>query len=167
MIVDVQNGFMEHDHMQAIVPRIQKLVTAWEGKGWPIVASRFVNLPNSNWQRLRNWHEMQNEPETRLYAGLIIDTPFVFKKATYSAWSDEVSSVCVTNDVQEVVITGVDTNECVLATALGVFDAGYRPLVARDATASSGGQEPHDMALQLLTPLLGAEQIVDTQSLLD
>lgn len=141
----------------------QRLAAAWQKRGWPIVCSRFINLPGSNWERLRDWHEMQGEPATLLADELRDVTPYVFKKSTYSAWSDEISSVCRAHDASDVVLLGIDTNECVLATGLAVFDAGYTPWVVEDACASSGGRGPHEMALTLLRALLGERQVVRSE----
>jgi nicotinamidase-related amidase len=165
LVVDVQNGFVKTDETRAVVPTINDLATLWHKRGWPIVCSRFINLPGSNWQRLRDWHEMQGEPDTALYEELKIDTPYVFKKSTYSAWSDEVSAVCASHDVRDVVIAGVDTNECVFATAIAVFDAGFTPWIVRDACASTGGKKSHAMAIELMSALLGDSQAVSSKDL--
>jgi nicotinamidase-related amidase len=165
LLVDVQNGFVSNEDTQAVLPRIVELAGLWQQRDWPIVCSRFINLPQSNWRRLRNWHELEGEPDTALVPELTNVTPYVFKKSTYSAWSSELSAVCAAHKVQDIVIAGVDTNECVLATALAVFDAGLTPWLVRDACASSGGSKPHDMAVELLSALLGRQQVITVADL--
>jgi nicotinamidase-related amidase len=165
LLVDVQNGFMDAPGPQAVKPALVGLAHRWQNLGWPIVCSRFANLPGSNWERLRDWHEMQSEPDTALIAELSDVTPYMFKKSTYAAWSEEILSVCQSHGTRDVVIAGVDTNECVFATALAVFDSGYTPWIVADACASGGGDKPHAMALELLGALLGKQQIVSLQDL--
>jgi nicotinamidase-related amidase len=160
LVLDVQKGFVKSEPTKTMVPRINRLIERWQAKGWLIVYSRFINLPGSNWERLRDWHELTNEPDTELCDDLTVASPYVFKKSTYAAWSNETAMVCATHQVSEVVIVGVDTNECVLATALAVFDAGLIPWIVEDCCASSGGDEPHQLALQLLRPLLGEQQVI-------
>lgn len=163
----MQNGFVQTDDTRAIIPRIQGLADAWAKKDWPIVASRFINIQGSNWERLRDWHDMQSGPATNIVPDLTLQTSYIFKKGTYSAWSDEVSAVCAAHSVQQIVIVGVDTNECVLATAIDIFDAGLTPIVVKDCCASSGGKQSHDMGIALLSALIGPRQIVARQNLLD
>lgn len=160
LVVDVQNGFLTTSGTQAVVPSINRLIDSWQSKNWPVVFSRFINLPGSNWERLRDWRELRGEPDTALPEALHVNSPYVFKKSTYSAWSDEIMAVCMSHGARDVVLTGVDTNECVLATALAVFDSGYTPWVVQDACASSGGRKPHDMAIELLGALLGGQQVI-------
>jgi nicotinamidase-related amidase len=166
LAVDMQNGFVKAKDTKAVVWRVAELAKLWQERGWPIVCSRFINLPDSNWQRLRDWHELQGEPDTALIPELKDATPYVFKKSTYSAWSSEVIAICAARQVYDVVIAGVDTNECVLATALAVFDAGFTPWVVRDACASSGGSKPHGMAIELMGALLGQQQVIDSAELI-
>ena len=47
------------------------------------------------------------------------------------------------------VITGGETDVCVLATALGAIDLGYRAIILTDAVCS-GADETHDASLKLL-----------------
>lgn len=159
LLVDMQKGFM-NEATQPVVPAVQRLVKIWQERDWPIACSRFINLQGSNWERLRDWHELQGEPETSLIPELENVTRYVFKKSTYSAWSPEILSVAEIHRAHDVVIAGVDTNECVLATALGVFDTGFTPWVVQDACASTGGNKPHDMAVELLGALLGERQVI-------
>ena len=166
LIVDVQKGFLQTAETRAVVPCINELVTAWQERSWPVAYSRFINLENSNWQRLRDWHELTDEPATQLADGLIVTGNYIFKKSTYAAWSPETAAVCAGQGITDVVIAGVDTNECVLATALAVFDAGLTPWVAENCCASNGGSKPHAAAIGLLKPLLGEQQIVKSSQLL-
>jgi nicotinamidase-related amidase len=165
LVVDVQKGFVTTAETKAVVLRINKLVEQWKKDDWPIVYSRFVNLENSNWERLRDWHELKQEPDTQLVDELTVVSPYIFKKSTYTAWSSEVAAVCFSHTIEEVVIVGVDTNECVLATALSVFDSGLTPWIVEDCCASSGGDMPHQKALDLLKPLLGEQQIITSKEI--
>lgn len=166
LVVDMQKGFLGADDAKVVVPTINRLVEHWQGYGWPIVYSRFVNLEGSNWERLRDWHELKRQPDTELADELTVDPTYVFKKSTYSAWSADTAQVCAIQGVQDVVIVGVDTNECVLATAISVFDAGLTPWLVEDACASNGGQEAHDKAIELLAILMGSQQIVSSTQIL-
>lgn len=51
--------------------------------------------------------------------------------------------------IETVVLTGGETDVCVLSTALGAIDLGYHVIVLRDAVCS-GADDTHDASLELL-----------------
>lgn len=53
-------------------------------------------------------------------------------------------------DIEEVHIVGLDTNDCVLATAYEAFDLGYYTYVIEEATQSSSGNILRGKAIDLL-----------------
>jgi nicotinamidase-related amidase len=74
----------------------------------------------------------------------------VFDKLTYSPWIGGGLDLMLRRDaVETLVITGGETDVCVLATALGGIDLGYRVIVLSDAVCS-GADETHDASLTLL-----------------
>ena len=74
----------------------------------------------------------------------------MFDKMTYSPWVDgSLFSLLRQDGVETVVITGGETDVCILATALGAIDLGLRVVVISDAVCS-GADETHDAAVDLL-----------------
>ena len=74
----------------------------------------------------------------------------VFDKRTYSPWVDgRLHAALSRQGVETLVVTGGETDVCVLATALGGIDLGYRVIVLKDAVCS-GADETHDASLTLL-----------------
>ena len=53
-------------------------------------------------------------------------------------------------DAKALVITGINTDTCVLATTFSAANRGYRPVVVSDCVASRRGGERHRMALELM-----------------
>jgi nicotinamidase-related amidase len=69
---------------------------------------------------------------------------------TYSPWVDgRLVSHLRQQGVQTLVITGGETDVCVLATVLGAIDFGFHVIVLSDAVCS-GADETHDAAVDLL-----------------
>lgn len=165
LVVDMQKGFLVTDSTRHLTHEVNELISVWKDKDWPIAYSRFVNLPGSNYERLRDWHELMDEPDTELADELVVASPYILKKGSYSAWSGETTSICVSQQLRDVVIVGVDTNECVLATAISVFDSGFIPWIVRDCCASNGGPSAHDRAIQALEVLLGKQQIITKEDI--
>lgn len=74
----------------------------------------------------------------------------VFDKTTYSPWIDGRLHRALQHDgVDTLVITGGESDVCVLATALNGIDLGYRVVVLKDAICSSV-DETYDASLTLL-----------------
>ncbi len=64
------------------------------------------------------------------------------------------------------ILTGVETDVCVLATAIGAIDRGYRIILISDALAS-GSNEGHAAALASIYPRFDQQiELIDTETLL-
>ena len=58
-------------------------------------------------------------------------------------------------------LCGIDTDACVLKTALDLFDSGYNVKVIENCTMSHSGQENHYMAIHLLKKLIGKDNVIN------
>lgn len=73
----------------------------------------------------------------------------VLDKRVYSPWTEgELDALLVGSDVDTLVITGGETDVCVLASALGGIDRGYRVVLMGDALCSFI-DETHDALMEL------------------
>jgi nicotinamidase-related amidase len=73
-----------------------------------------------------------------------------FDKRTYSPWIEGgLHQSLRAEQVETLVITGGETDVCVLAAVLGAIDLGYRVVLLSDAVCS-GADGTHDAALVLL-----------------
>lgn len=74
----------------------------------------------------------------------------IFDKMTYSPWVDgRLFSHRRQEGVDTVVVTGGETDVCVLATVLGAIDLGLQVIVLSDAVCS-GADQTHDAAVDVL-----------------
>lgn len=86
----------------------------------------------------------------------------VFDKSTYSPWLSGLLHQRLSNDgIETIVLTGGETDVCVLATALGAIDRGYRVILLKDAVCS-GLDDTHDASLELLNERFSAQVSVLT-----
>ena len=86
----------------------------------------------------------------------------VVDKRVYSPWVDSgLQSRIEALGADTIIVSGSETDVCVLATVLGAVDRGYRVIVAKDAICSSA-DETHDASLQLYNGRYG--QQVETAS---
>jgi nicotinamidase-related amidase len=73
----------------------------------------------------------------------------VIDKTRYSAFAEpSLLSHLQAREADGLIITGSETDVCVLATVLDAVDAGYRVIVVRDAVCSSS-DEGHDALMQI------------------
>jgi len=140
-----------------IEPTVLELVGAF---GEQVVFTRFVapEHPSGSWQEYyRLWPFALVPADDPLYdlmpAFWRTDRPVV-SRTTFGKWCPEL--VGVVGEAADLVMVGVSTDCCVLATALAAADAGARVRVIADATAGLTAAD-HDRALAAMA--LWAPQI--------
>jgi nicotinamidase-related amidase len=158
VIVDLQKGFMNYN-VDALVPLIINLIDERGGEFSSVIATSFSNAKISNFRKLLGWHELSGPPETELVDGLWDRIDLVVTKHGYSA-HNEIKNILLEVGVENVFLVGLDTEACVLATAIGLFDEGFVPKVIANLCASSRGFEYHHSALRILEQNLGGDQVV-------
>jgi nicotinamidase-related amidase len=86
-------------------------------------------------------------PDLRRFAPPAI----VFDKFVYSAFADgRLHAWLAERSVGTLLVTGAETDVCVLATVLAAVDHGYRVVLVTDAICSSS-DEGHDALMQMYT----------------
>ena len=159
LVVDAQEGF-RNIHTERAIPFI---VTAVRSNRYPVLFTRFINDPDSNFERVLNWPKMRSDANTAMLRELssFVSSARVFDKSGYSAFTSlQFSQYIRDAGVESMDICGFDTDACVLATALNAFDAGYRPRILAEACASSGGMRLHESGLEILERNVGKEAII-------
>ena len=150
--VDMQRMFSEDTPwstpwMRRVLPRVVPLC---ETRPERTVFTRFIppgraEDASGTWRRYyRRWPQMTREvihPDLiRLLPELELFTPpaTVFDKAHYSPWIDgRLDSLVRGLGADTLIISGGETEVCVLGTVLGAVDLGYRVVVAADGVFSS------------------------------
>lgn len=153
-IIDVQKGFLNRHtmHIPGLVENLQKDYST-------IVVSRFVNAEDSSFRSFMKWQRFDNMSSERDLAFRPKDDAFVFEKPTYTIWISAVRSFFYKHAVREVHLVGIDTDVCVLVSAVDLFQNNIRPVVRAKYCASHGGPEYDDAALLIMQRLIGKDQI--------
>ena len=164
LCVDMQRMFEEETPWQAKwMSKIADQVTEVAGR-FPsrTIFTRF-QPPHSPDQMPGMWRSYYEKwpmmTATRMDPGLIdlihplqslVPPARILDKRTYSPWiSGRLGRTLALESVGTVVVTGGETDVCVMATVLGAIDLGYRVIVLKDGVYSSL-DETHDASLQLL-----------------
>lgn len=180
--VDVQNMFAEQTGWHApwlarALPAIEALADLHPTR---TVFTRFVPpftaaQATGAWRDyFSKWSEMTLE---KLPPGLLDLVPSLAKyvpparvidKAQYSPWFSPTLIQSLRHlETDTVVVTGGETDVCVLATVMGAIDHGFRVVVPRDAVFGSA-DETHDAMLRIFDSRFSMQLMTcTTQDLLD
>ena len=181
LCVDMQNLFAEETPwhtpwMQRVLPVVVRIA---EFRPERTIFTRFIpprrpeDLPGS-WQRFyRRWAELTLDRIDRRWLELVpplqrlAPPAAVLDKRGYSPFAEPgLAPLLQERRAEALVITGAETDVCVLAAVLDAVDRGFRVVLARDGVCSSSDQT-HD-ALMTLYHRRFSEQIetVDSEEIL-
>jgi nicotinamidase-related amidase len=169
--VDMQRMFAEQTDwhtpwMKRVLPNVMQIA---EARAAQTICTRFIPARNASeaigtWGRYyQRWASMTldrlPDGEINLVAPLAKIAPpiEVIDKIVYSPWVNPVLEQRLRERrCETVVITGGETDICVLATVLGAVDRGYRVIVVEDALCSST-DEIHEAILTLYNSRFGQQ----------
>lgn len=152
LIVDVQQSFIV-ERNKYILPNIIELIQNW--KYDCIIYSISYNDPNSLWHKQIWWNEVIKEVDS---LPVILNelgkyqNIYKTKKLSRSLfkWDLDVAWLLRFYWIEETHICGVESNDCVFATALESFDLGYYTFVIEEASETRTTQLNHTHVIQLL-----------------
>ncbi|MDB5413827.1 MAG: isochorismatase hydrolase [Rubritepida sp.] len=161
--VDMQRLFAEDTEwktpwMDRVLPRVRALVAHHPER---TVFTRFVPAEHAGqgqgtWRRYyQRWSSMTVAELGPEMIGLVpelagfVPPAVVVDKAAYSPWYETGLHERLQHEgVDTLVVSGGETDVCVLSTVLGAVDRGYRVVIATDALCSSS-DETHDASVKL------------------
>lgn len=144
--------------LRRVLPNVVEITSAKPGR---TVFTRFVPADRpgrglGTWKRYyERWADLTLERIGRELIDLVPELAIFAPPATivdkriYSPWQEpRLHAWLRENEVNTLVITGGETDVCVLATVLGAVDFGYRVILAADALCSSA-DETHNALMTL------------------
>lgn len=182
LCVDMQRLFQEDTAwktpwMERVAPVVQAIAAAHADS---TVFTRFIpaSVPEAGqgaWRRYwERWPMITlRELDPKLLdlipelAGFV-PPAIVFDKSTYSPWLDgSLHALLKHGECGTLIVTGGETDVCVLATVLGAVDLGYRVIVVADALCSSAN-ETHDAVMRIYGNRFGEQiEVVKAKHILD
>ncbi|SJZ88218.1 cysteine hydrolase family protein [Consotaella salsifontis] len=182
LCVDMQNVFADETEwqtpwMKRVLPVVTEIV---QRHPEATIFTRFMTPRDPSeasgaWRRyFERWHEFtQNEAEPRLLDLVPALTEFVppatiIDKPAYSAFHDSpLLSVLRERSIDTLVVTGAETDVCVLATVFSAIDHGFRVVLVKDAVCSSA-DETHDALITVYASRFSHQvELVDSPMILD
>jgi nicotinamidase-related amidase len=171
LCVDMQNMFARDTAwhtpwLARVLPRVTRLVDRFPER---TVFTRFVPAQHPGegrgcWKRYyQRWACMTVEQLGREMVELVPELAgfappaAVIDKTVYSPWLEPgLDRLLEERGTETVIVTGGETDVCVLGTVLGAVDRGYRVVLATDALCSSS-DETHDAMLTLYQQRYGQQ----------
>ena len=156
IIVDMQNGFNTNLDTQEVEEKLSNFV---KNKYDMIIATKFVNKDSSMFVKQLNYHKMFDIEDTDFLSIVKELYDVQVPKNGYDG-SDQIVNILKNTTVDTVYVIGFDTDGCVLSTALGLFDKGYKIKIIEELCASSGGEDVHQAALAVLERCIGRDNVI-------
>lgn len=155
LIVDVQNGFV-NDKTKHIPPLVEKLQYNYD----LVIATRFINLPDSPYRRLIKWNHLSPDTDEIELAFKPKDGVVIKDKYIYTCIDDSFVALLKDNEIDAVDICGIDTDICVTKCAVDLFERDITPYVLKDYCATHAEADVQESALIILARYIGSSQII-------
>ncbi|HYX18550.1 MAG TPA: isochorismatase family cysteine hydrolase [Nostoc sp.] len=156
-IIDIQNGFI-NQNTSHVPQRVKSLLE--QNIFEHVIFTKFINTPNSPYVKYLHWHNLISEVEQKIVDDIEPFAQVIFDKTIYTACNEETLNFLNRNDIQKVFICGLDTESCVLKTAIDFFENNIISYVLEYYSASTGGDKFHQAGLLVLSQMIGVNHIV-------
>jgi nicotinamidase-related amidase len=163
IVIDAQNGFIREQSAH-VIPKIADLVGRWQAAGGDTVFTRYLNYQGSPFERLIGWSDLMTSPQIDIVAEL---QPYagkataVIDKKVYGLFADPAGAALIAeHGWTDIYVCGLATESCVLATALGAFEADLTPWFIEDASGTHAGPAAHDAGVLVTRRFIGERQII-------
>jgi nicotinamidase-related amidase len=154
LIVDVQEGFVKGGPNG-----ISSDIEALQGEYRYVAASRFINRDHSPFRRLIGFFGLGSDSSEIALAFQPEAHVFVFDKYFYSCLVPEFQRWLARNDISTVHVVGLRTENCVLKTAVDLFESNIYTPVVLTAYCSSPYPALHKAACDILPTFIGNRQV--------
>ncbi|MDR7159782.1 isochorismatase family cysteine hydrolase [Arthrobacter sp. BE255] len=169
VVIDMQRAFREAGDWH--IPRYDeaaRTIARLTSAGFQPITTRFVPDPAElgSWSSYYDrWPSMRRDPLDQIWDLMLpsVDAPNSIDLPTFTKWGEAMADRIPVGE--ELILTGVATDCCVLATALGAADAGRYVTVVEDACAGQS-DAAQDQALNLLRLLSPMINVVKSETLL-
>ncbi len=156
LIIDVQNGFI-NEHTQNIPILAEQKQLDYDF----VWVARLEYSKDSPFLTIRKRTGFSDVTDPTELAFTPIPSANIIIKNGYSAATPELLDEFERHSITQVDLMGVDTDQCVLATALALFDKGITAHILANCCASTAGPEMHNTGLAVMRRALGAHNIVE------
>ena len=155
LVIDLQKNFI-NENTENVPNNISNLINT--NRFDYVVFTKFVNDINSQFYKILGYNGCLNSEDRRI----VIDTNNnkIIEKKIYTALNQELVQFIEENNIGIIYLCGIDTDACVLKTAIDLFENNYNVKVIEDCSMSHSGIEFHEYAIKMLEKLIGKPNVV-------
>lgn len=157
VVVDMQYGFMNSNTI-TVRDDIVKLLD--ESRFSHVIATRFENHPGSPWVKLMHWDRLVAASEQEILPEIQKKSTKIITKSKYSCVNNDFLNYVSNNRIERLFFCGVDTEGCVLMSAVDAFEHDLSCYVLSGYCASSFGDTAHQSGLRVIRNLIGANRVI-------
>jgi nicotinamidase-related amidase len=171
LCVDMQNMFAEETEwhtpwMKRVLPNVERLVRhdPFRTTFTRFIPAQSAEVAQGAWRPYyEHWHSMTLDELDPAMVDLVpslagfVPPATLFDKTTYGPWNDgALDALLRRRGIDTLVVTGGETDVCVLGTVLGAVDRGYQVIIATDGLCSAS-DETHDALMLLYSHRYGSQ----------
>lgn len=156
LVVDIQQAFI-NKYTERISDLIEKHIIS--NRYDKIVLGKFINNPNSKFVKDLNYLGCIDEKDIKIVLEDYKKFPII-ERTTYSVYNNKLEKLLKDNNIDTVYLCGLDTDACILKTAVDLFENNYNVKVIENLCASSAGIEYHNYGIKLLKRFIGKNNII-------
>lgn len=148
-VVDMQAGFLPEE-AKWIIPNAKAVIE--NGRYDLFIEAIFHAEKGSIWDKQLEWTFPIEPTVSDIKNALEGKNPILVTKTTKSVFKGDIDilGLLKKEGIEEVHIIGVDAHDCVLATALESFDAGYPTYVIEECVTSSNGEHLREATIVIM-----------------
>ena len=148
----MQKVFLRHS--MALIPKVQELAALWPEDH--LYWLQYRNYPGSLYEKHLDWEDGTLSHEIELIEG-----PGQTRKILHYGYAPPREFIDeMAQKYDTAYVCGVDTDACVYAAMISLWDAEVRPVLLSDYCGSSGGKNFHDAALSLMHRQFGMDCVI-------
>lgn len=155
IVIDVEKNFI-NEHTKDMPSKIDSLIK--NGDYNHIIFTKFINSYDSPFYKVIGYKGCISESDCKI----MIDTSKykVFEKRGYTAYTKEIKDYIKNNNIDEVYLCGIDTDQCILKTAVDMFEDNINVKVLSEYSMSHSGNDYHEYALKILKKFIGKDNVL-------
>jgi len=157
IIIDLQKGFI--NKLTSKLPnKIKEYFQSHSSDFDLILFTQYKNHQDSPLAKTLDYHEFSTPEEYDIVDELkeFITSHNLFTKDTYSSFVDEkLHNTLKENNIEEVYLMGIMTENCVLTFARDAVDRGFFVTVLKDYCGTITNLEKHNAALKIISDNIG------------
>lgn len=156
LVIDVQQAFINK-----YTNHIPKLIEEHINNNIynTIVLGKFVNNLDSKFVKELSWLKCIDDKDAKLVLENCEKFPII-ERTAYSLYNNKLDLILKKNKIDTIYLCGLDTDACILKTAVDLFENNYNVKILENLCASSAGIEHHNEGINLLKRFIGKNNII-------